>query len=208
MKFYNFNGKNIFFKKLLKEFDVMKLFKKFGYKKQIKKKVLRDLIINKEDNNDSIRQFLVDYLNINLVVLTNEELKTYGKEGTFELFRPTIVVYEYNNTFHSLEDKNTNNGIFTSEDHINLKLKKNMINKAIVKYKEQKKESVIKSMKKQEKKVEKPKAPLLVDFKKMKVGELRSLCEQYHIATKETVNGKSKNVLKKVLVDQLKIILS
>ena len=207
LKFYNYNGKNIFFKKLLKDFDVLKLFKKFNYKKQIKKKVLRDLIINKEDTNDSIRQILVDYLNINLVVLSNEELKTYCKEGAFELFRPTIIIYEYSNTFHSLEDKMTNNSIYTSDDHINLRLKKHMINKDIIKYKQEKKESVIKSMKKQETPKPKSKTPL-VDFKKMKVGDLRNLCEQYHIPTKETVNGKQKNVLKKVLVEQLKIILS
>jgi len=207
LKFYNYNGKNIFFKKLLKDFDVLKLFKKFNYKKQIKKKVLRDLIINKEDTNDSVRQILVDYLNINLVVLSNEELKTYCKDGAFELFRPTIIIYEYNNTFHSLEDKITNNSIYTSEDHINLRLKKHMINKDIIKYKQEKKESVIKSMKKQEKPKEKSKTPL-VDFKKMKVSDLRNLCEQYHIQTKEKVNGKMKNILKKVLVEQLKIILS
>ena len=210
LKYHNHNGKNIFFKRLLKDFDVLKLFKKFSYKKQIKKKVLRDLIINKEDTNDSIRQLLVDYLNINLVVLTNEELKTYSKEGTFELYRPTILIYEYNNTYHSLEDKTTNKCIYTSEDHINLRLKKHMINQEIVNRKNT--DSVIKSMKKQEKpkkkKVVKSKTPSLVNFSKMKVGDLRNLCEQYHIPTRTKVDGKMKNVLKKDLVEQLKIILS
>ena len=212
LKFYNYNGKNIFFKKLLKDFDVLKLFKKFAYKKQIRKKVLRDLIIKKEDNNDSVRQILVDYLNINLVILTNEELKTYCKEGTFELFRPTIMIYEHNNIFHSLSDKETGNSIYTSGDHINMRLKKYMLNKEILRHNVEEKQDVIKSMKKQvvpkKKSVEKPTAPVLVDFKKMKVVDLRSLCEQYHIQTKEIVNGKSKNVLKKVLVEKLKIILS
>ena len=206
LKFYNYNGKNLFFKKLLKEFDVVKLYKKFNYKKQIKKTLLRNLIVKKEDTHDGVKQLLVDYLNINLVVVRNVELQTYYKEGTYELYRPTILIYEYDNMFYSISDKITNNSVFTSDDRINMVLQKYTLNQELLSKK--KEESVIETMKKVavEKKVKKKVEPL-VNFKKMKVGELRNLCEQYHIATKEVVNGKNKNILKKDLVAQLKIIL-
>jgi hypothetical protein len=131
LKFYNYSGKNYLFKKLLKDFDVLKLFKKLNYRKLIRKKKLRDLIIKQDDTNHNIKQFLVDYLNINLIIITNTEITSYCKEQNFELFRPTLLVYKHNETFYSLTDKITNKDIFLSVDNVNLKLKKFFINKIL-----------------------------------------------------------------------------
>jgi len=207
LKYYNYNAQNLFFKKLLKDFDIYKLFKKYNCKKRIRKAALRKLIISKEDNDDNVRQLLADYLNINLIILTNTEILTYCKENTYEVFRPTVVVYEYNGSYNSLSDKITNKSIFTSDDFINMKLAKYFLTKDIVAHEKKKKEqSVIEALNK--KKEEEKKAPKLIDFKKLKVAELRSLCEQYHITTKEKNDkGKMKNIVKKVLIEKLKIIL-
>ena len=131
LKFYNYSGKNYLFKKLLKDFDVLKLFKKFNYRKIVRKKILRDLIIKQDDTNHNIKQFLVDYLNINLMIVTNTEITSYCKEQKFELFRPTLLIYKHKETFYSLTDKITNKDIFLSDDNVNLKLKKFFINKIL-----------------------------------------------------------------------------
>lgn len=207
LKYYNYNAQNLFFKKLLKDFDIHKLFKKYAYRKQIKKSILRKLIINKKDNDNNVRQLLADYLNINLIILTNTEISTYCKDKVYEIFRPTVIIYEYNGSFNSISDKITNKRVFTSDDYVNMKLMKYFINKDLLSYQKKKKEqSVIEALKK--KKEEEKKAPKLVNFKKLKVAELRKLCEQYHITTKEKgANGKMKNIVKKVLIEKLKIIL-
>lgn len=207
LKYYNYNGQGVFFKKLLKDFDIYKLFKKYNYKKQIRKAALRKMIIGKEDSNDFIRQLLADYLNINLIIMTNTELHTYCKEQTYEMFRPTIVVYEYNKTYRSLSDKIEDNGIFTSDDFMNLKLSKYFMTKDILEQEKVKKEqTVLEALEK--KKEEEKSTPKLVDFKKLKVGELRSLCLQYHIPVQEMgKNGKMKYIVKKTLVEKLKIMI-
>lgn len=150
LEFYNYSGKNYLFKKVLKDFDILKLYKKFNYRKIIKKKKLRDLILKQDDTDNNIIQLLVDYLNINLMVITNENIESFCKEGKFELFRPTLLIYKYKNIYYSLTDRLTSKKIFLSDDNINLKLKKMFINKVLynheIKLKKTKKVNIIKTL--------------------------------------------------------------
>ena len=59
------NGKSQLFKKMLRENDSINFFNKFNFQKRkiCKKKVLRDLLINQDENNEIIIKFLCDYLN-------------------------------------------------------------------------------------------------------------------------------------------------
>jgi len=207
LKYQNYNAKNIFFKKLLREFDVYKLFKKYNYKRQFKKSELRNSLINKEDNNDMIRQFLSDYLNINLIILTNTKINTYCKDNQYEIFRPTIIIYEHENKFSYISDKIEDKNIFTSEDNINLKLAKYFLSNEVIKsFEEKNKQTIMETLKKKEE--EEKSRPKLVDFKKLKVTELRSLCLQYHIPIQEMgKNGKMKNIVKKELIEKLEMVL-
>ena len=142
-----------------------------------------------------------------MVIVKNTELKTYCKENIYELYRPTLVTYEYDGAYYLVSDKVEDNSIFTSDDYINLKLNKYFFTKDIIEQSKQKKEqTVLEALEKQ--KEEEKKTPKLVDFKKLKVAELRSLCLQYHIPIQEMgKNGKMKYVVKKELVEKLKIIL-
>ena len=140
--YHNYNGKNIFFKKMLKDFDIYKLFKKYNYKRYVKKSKLRNLLINKDDNNNFIKQFLSDYLNMNIILFSNDIIKFFCKDRKYEVFRPTIIIYNFENRYYFLNDKKNKN-IFTSDDNINIKLKKIILNEEIInnKQKEEKKQS-------------------------------------------------------------------
>lgn len=207
LKFLNYNAKNLFFKKLLKEFDIYNLFKKFNMKKTIRKKAMRKLLLERNDNDIATRQFLADYLNINLVILTNADLNIYCKENTFEVYRPTIIIYEYEGNFHTMSDKISNNSIFTSEDHVNMRLMKYFLNKEIIVGKEKK--SVLEAIQKEEpvkQKSVKKTEPDLIDFSKQKVAELRMMCGVHSINIKiPKANGKgTKFMNKKQMVEELK----
>ena len=211
LNFQNYNGKNMFFKKLLKEFDTYKLYKKFNLKKVVKKNLLRKALIEKNDNDPIVRQFLAEYLNLNLVILSNDSLNMFCKDRTYEVFRPTIVIYQYETSFNTLSDKITDNGIFTSEDHMNMRLMKFHFLKQITNgepKKSVKKQSVLESIKKEEVKPVKMEEPELVNFSKLKVAELRDLCNDFHIVYKVTKsNGKKGNLTKKEMIEKLKIII-
>ena len=198
INYFNLNAKNIFFKKLLKDYDVFNLYKKFNYKKDIRRRDLRTLLINKEENNENVKQLLVDYLNINLVLITNDDIKLYCKDKDFEIYRPTIIIYEYENKYYSLEDKKTQNGIFTSEDLINIRLKKLKLNEEIKNI--QPKETSVKI--KMEVKEE---TVVVINFKKMKVNELRAYCEQngVDIKIKKSTKKGFKYMTKKQILEKL-----
>ena len=198
INYFNLNAKNIFFKKLLKDYDVFNLYKKFNYKKDIRRRDLRTLLINKEENNENVKQLLVDYLNINLVLITNDDIKLYCKDKDFEIYRPTIIIYEYENKYYSLEDKKTQNGIFTSEDLINIRLKKLKLNEEIRNI--QPKETSIKI--KMEVKKE---TVVVINFKKMKVNELRVYCEKngIDIKIKKSTKKGFKYMTKKQILEKL-----
>jgi hypothetical protein len=78
---YDYNyGRNLFFNMLLKKYDQLNLFKLYNYKKFIKKNKLRSYLINKEDNNEYIKQLYADYLNLNIVIFTNDKFKLFYKD--------------------------------------------------------------------------------------------------------------------------------
>lgn len=203
LDFYNYNSRNLFFKKLLREFDIYKLYKKYNYRKLVKKSLLRKMLQEKNDEDEIIIQLMSDYLNINLILFSNNEMKVYSKDRIYEIYRPTIFIYKYNKIYYFLSDKQEKK-IFTSDDKINLRIKKYFICESI---KNIKKEETQKNIKDKivKKDISRPK---LVDFKKLKVVELRNLCIQYNIPIKEKgKNGKMKNVVKKILIEKLKMVL-
>lgn len=186
INFYDLNCKNIFFKKLLKDYDTFNLYKKYKCK-GIRKKELRNFLIKKEEENIHVKQFIVNYLNINLILFTNNDIKIFGKDSQFEIYRPTIIIYFNNGYYYYLSNKN-NKKIFTSTDYINLKLKKKEINENIKNYKLTNKK---------------------VDFnvlKKMKVKELYAYCNNRNINIKiEKKNKKGfKYMIKKDILNLLK----
>ena len=211
LDFYNYNAKKLFFKELLREFDIYKLYKKFNYKKLVKKTILRKSLIKNNDNDSYVRQLLSDYLNINLIIFSNNEIKTYCKENHYEMYRPSIFIYKYNNTFQYLSNKKDIK-IFTSDDKINIVFSKYFYCKEIIKRNIEKEQKIIENKKQQEKQIKKEQKiqqTKLVNFSKMKVNDLRNLCKQYHIATTEIgKNGKVKNIIKKVLIEKLKLVLA
>jgi hypothetical protein len=118
------NGKNQLFKKMLRENDSVNFFNKFNFQKRkiCKKKVLRDLLINQEEDNEIIIKFLCDYLNINLLILENNKYNLYSNNDEFELYKVTLLLYKYDNKYHSLIEKETNKTLYTSEDSINYRI--------------------------------------------------------------------------------------
>jgi hypothetical protein len=127
------NGKNQLFKKMLRENDSINFFNKFNFQKRkiCKKKTLRDLLINQDENNEIIIKFLCDYLNINLLILENNKYNLYSNNDEFELYKVTLVLYKYDGKFHYLIEKETNKQLFTSNDEINYKIKFNLFIRSI-----------------------------------------------------------------------------
>ena len=119
------NGKNELFKKMLRENDAINLFNKFNFQKRkiCKKKVLRNLLINQDEDNEIIIKFLCDYLNINLLILENNKYNLYSNNDEFELYKVTLVLYKYDQKYYILTEKKTNKKIFTSDDNINYRIK-------------------------------------------------------------------------------------
>ena len=127
------NGKSQLFKKMLRENDSINFFNKFNFQKRkiCKKKVLRDLLIKQDENNEIIIKFLCDYLNINLLILENNKYNLYSNNDEFELYKVTLVLYKYDGKFHYLIEKETNKQLFTSNDEINYKIKFNLFIRSI-----------------------------------------------------------------------------
>jgi hypothetical protein len=122
------NGKSQLFKKMLRENDSINFFNKFNFQKRkiCKKKVLRDLLIKQDEDNEIIIKFLCDYLNINLLILENNKYSLYSNNDEFELYKVTLVLYKYDGKYQYLIEKETNKQLFTSDDEINYKIKFNL----------------------------------------------------------------------------------
>jgi hypothetical protein len=119
------NGKNELFKKMIRENDSINFFNKFNFRKRkiCKKKVLRELLIKQEEDNEIIIKFLCDYLNINLLILENNKYNLYSTNDEFELYKVTLLLYKYENKYYVLTEKETNKKMFTSDDNINYRIK-------------------------------------------------------------------------------------
>jgi len=207
LDYYNYNAKSIFFKKLLRDFDMYNLFRKNNYKKIMKRADIRKALIENNDESQHVKQLLADYLNINLVIFTNTDIETYCKDRNYEIYRPTILLYKHTDSYNVLLNKITNKGIFVSEDEINLRMAKYFYTTEVVTKSKKKKEKTILEQLQKKKEEEKVK-PKLIDFNKMKVSDLRNLCVQYHIPIQEKgKNNKMKYIVKKVLVEKLKLVL-
>jgi len=122
------NGKNELFKKMIRENDSINFFNKFNFRKRkiCKKKVLRDLLIKQEEDNEIIIKFLCDYLNINLLILENNKYNLYSTNDEFELYKVTLLLYKYENKYYVLTEKRTNKKMFTSNDNINYRIRFNL----------------------------------------------------------------------------------
>lgn len=117
------NGKIELFEKMLRDFDSLKLFKKFKFQKRkiCKKSVIRDLLLTYNDDDEIMRYFLSNYLLVNLVFLENDKYKLYCEDDEFEPFKTTIVIYFYDKNYYYLSSKD-NNSLFTSDDEFVTKL--------------------------------------------------------------------------------------
>lgn len=204
------NGKNELFKKMLRENDAINLFNKFNFQKRkiCKKKVLRNLLINQDEDNEIIIKFLCDYLNINLLILENTKYNLYSNNDEFELYKVTLVLYKYDDQYYTLSEKKTNKKIFTSEDNINYRIKYNLFiqNHNFQKPIDQQLENVFELTNQMNNLnlVESPEEIIeeiidlpIINYNKMKVTELKKLCKD------RKIKGYSK-LKKKELIEILK----
>jgi hypothetical protein len=122
LHYSNNNSKQLFFEKMIKDFNVFKLFSKFKYKTKIKKKDFYNKLIELKEDDDIIRQFISDYLNINLIIFSNDEIKTYCKTEEYDIYRVSVLLYYHNEIYSYLNDKETGKSLFTSDSEINYKL--------------------------------------------------------------------------------------
>ena len=204
------NGKNELFKKMLRENDAINLFNKFNFQKRkiCKKKVLRNLLINQDEDNEIIIKFLCDYLNINLLILENNKYNLYSNNDEFELYKVTLVLYKYDDQYYTLSEKKTNKKVFTSEDNINYRIKYNLLiqNHNFQKPIDQQLENVF-ELTNQINNLNLEESPDVIieeiidlspiNYNKMKVTELKKLCK------KRKIKGYSK-LKKKELIEILK----
>lgn len=207
INYNNINGINLFFKKLLKEYDIYNLFNTYNYKKLIKKDILRNLIIHHEDHKKIMKQLFADYLNLNIIIFSNDKMKTYYKNQVYEKFRPTILIYKYNHKYYYLSDKKDNNKLFLSNDDINNILLVKNINDSIINYKSNKTIETEKKVETIETKTNVKKVETIkkINYSKLSVKELRELCLKKNIPIKEKRDNKLKYILKKDLIKLLSI---
>lgn len=188
---------DIFYDKLLKEYDSENLFKKFDLYHKIKKDTLRHLIIDRNDEEEYMIKLLIYYLKINLVIIKNQKQYFYCPEEKFISFRPTIILLKTDNMYCYLE--NNNSGLLLRDDNlINIESYFNMkydLSKSIEKVKSVKKSSITKPIGK------------LSNYKKMKIAELRTISEEYGIKLTYEKSGKDKNKTKKMLLEELEKLL-
>jgi len=215
LSYFNYDGVSMFYKKLLREYDIYNLHKKFKYiNHKINRNELRNLIIDRDEKHKHFKQFLADYLNINLVVFNNDTINIYSQEFKYEVYRPTIIIYEYDNKYQYLINKETETKLFLSEDEVNHRLLKVYLNKEVLKYSETKPKVEIslnniltKELQKEEPKkenklieiTEEDKPYTLPELKKMKVADLRKLCQDKSLPVRD---GK-KYLKKQDLIDSL-----
>ena len=205
------NGKNELFKKMLRENDAINLFNKFNFQKRkiCKKKVLRNLLINQDEDNEIIIKFLCDYLNINLLILENNKYNLYSNNDEFELYKVTLVLYKYDNKYYTLSEKKTNKKLFTSEDNINYRIKYNLFikNHNFQKTIDQQQLENVFELTNQMNNLNLVESPdeiieeiidlPIINYNKMKVTELKKLCKE------RKIKGYSK-LKKKELIEILK----
>ena len=205
IKYTNIDAKNVFFKKLSKDYDVFNLYTKMKYRKIVKRDVMRTALYAKDDNDEFVRQLIADYLGINIIVFTNDEIRFYCKNLDYEIYRPTIYVYEHEDSFYTMIKDNS--GLFTSEDAQNFKIRQYFINKEIKSFERKTKEEKnnledlvgkMEKLKVSEPKVERK----AINYNKMKVGQLRELCDKKNLKYKvQKKNGKGmKNMTKKEMI--------
>lgn len=197
IKYTNIDAKNVFFKKICKDYDIFNFYTKWNYRKIVKRDDMRTALFNKDDNDEFVRQLISDYLGINIIVFTNNEIRFYCKGLEYEIYRPTIYIYEHEDLFYTMIKDST--GLFTSEDSQNFKIRQYFINKQIREYtrEDEQKENNL------EKLVIKPEEQII--YNKMKVGQLRELCDKKNLSYKiSKKNGKgTKNMIKKEMITML-----
>ena len=195
----NYKTRESFFKKLTREIDIYRLFTKFNSKKYANKNMLKNALNEGDDDKDYVRQFIVDYLNINLFIIKTDEIQSIFKDRQYELYRATIFIYENEGLYSFFSTDNR--VLFTSNDDCCLKMSKYMWNKQIVSFepKDKKIVTIDKFLEPVKKVVVK------VNYSTMKVAELIQVCLNMKLEVqKPTKNGKGKkNKTKKELLAML-----
>jgi hypothetical protein len=186
------DSRKIFFSKLLRDFESFKLYKKYNLQYFSKKEELKNLLVENNDKEDIVKYLLSLYLNINIVLFDNDNIKLFVENEQYEIFKSTIYIYENEGLFYTMvENEET---IFNSDNQINYSIQKMIINKNII-YKSCNKEQ--KSLDHYEEKIVEKK-----DYKNMKVKDLKEYAKELGLkitVPKKNGNG-TKNLTKKEII--------
>ena len=191
-----------FYAKLLNDFDKLNLFKKYSYRvRKIKKTILRSSL-KEETFNESIVQLLSDYLELNIIIISNsKEINFYCQNFKFNIYRQTIILEKNGDKYqliHSMDKK-----IFTSSDKIVSQLCKYICMKQIEHLYENKQQTFESKSTKKIVEIIKPQYTQ-ASLKKMKLGELQDIAKTLDIITQ--IPKKScgmKNKTKTVLISDI-----
>jgi hypothetical protein len=181
----------VFYDKLLKEYDTENLFKKYDFYHKIKKNQLREFILNRSDEEEYMIKLLAYYLKINIIIIKNNKVNFYCPETNFNSFRPSVILVKTENMYYYLE--NELSGLLTRNETL-INIEKYYSSKYQFAKEEIKSVESVKSQNSGEK---------LSTYKKMKVGELRKCAEEFGISTTYDNNGKAKNKTKKMLLEDI-----
>lgn len=124
INYKNIDGKRDLFEKMIRDFDALKLYKRFNFKKRkiCKKNEIRELLLSHNDNNEIILHFLVHYISINMIIIENDKYSLYSENDIFEPFKTTVLIYKYNKNYYFLSTKIDNKNFFTSDDDFVMKI--------------------------------------------------------------------------------------
>lgn len=124
LNYNGINGKTELFQKMIRDFDCLKLYKKFNFQKRkiCKKNEIRNLLLSHDDNNQVMFHFIVHYLLINMIIIENNKYTLFSENDIFEPFKTTIIIYKHNNKYYFLSKKIDNKKLFTSDDDIVMKI--------------------------------------------------------------------------------------
>ena len=119
------NIKSLFYKKLLNDFDSLNLYSKYSFRlHKINKNNLRNSLVNKLINDDII-QLIVNYLNINLVFISDDNISYIAENFKFNIYRPTLILNQLkNNKYQQIYKKNKK--VFNSNDNEVIKILKHL----------------------------------------------------------------------------------
>jgi len=124
INYKNVDGKRDLFERMIRDFDALKLYKKFNFKnrKICKKGEIRELLLSHNDKNEIMFKFLVHYLSVNMIIVKNDKYEIYSENDIFEPFKTTILLYNHEKKYYYFSKKVDNKKLFTSDDEFVMKV--------------------------------------------------------------------------------------